>query len=29
MGAFREHLPDLVNKANYGHERVQITRHGG
>lgn len=28
IGAFREHLPDIVNKANYGHERVQITRHG-
>jgi prevent-host-death family protein len=28
VGALREHLPDVVNRANYGHERVQITRHG-
>lgn len=28
IGALREHLPDVVNRANYGHERVQITRHG-
>jgi prevent-host-death family protein len=28
VGALREHLPEVVNRANYGHERVQITRHG-
>lgn len=26
--ALREGLADVVNRANYGHERVQITKNG-